>query len=110
MLVACGVIALQLYADRTVLTEQQKQIVTRPILAPEEEPGFAVYFSDAHKLGFLFPKEQDPLRAHPEVTKALESVKTRDFVISLHYASEFNYAPQARHAAHVSIRWGASAV
>lgn len=94
ILVACGVIGLQIYSDRTVDTEQVETVVTRPVLAPEEEPGFAVYFSDAHKLGFLFPKEQDPLKANPDITEALESVKTRDFVISLHYASEFSYAPK----------------
>ena len=64
-----------------------------PVIAPEEQPGYGVYFSDKLKLGFLFPKEQDPLKANSDITGALDSVKTRDFIINIYHAPEFTYQP-----------------
>lgn len=91
--VASVYVTTMLLVDNQIDNPSGKEVTSISILPPESQPGFAVYFSDKYKVGLLFPKDQDPLKADKEINTALESVTTKDFTIRIHDSPGFRYTP-----------------
>lgn len=60
---------------------------------PVQEPGFALYYDESLAFGFLFPKQEDPLKNNPEIDMALRSFRSKNFLFRLYERAGFTYQP-----------------
>ena len=92
-LLAVGFIGLQLINRDPKPIKSPAGVQSKPKSPPSEEPGYASFYSDKLQIGFLFPKDQDPLTASKEINDAELSVKSRDFLIDVFNGPGFEYSP-----------------